>query len=95
MFIYVCVYVYVFLVCLCIYCMFIYSLYVYVFHRASWHSSAILTEGFPCFFLSCKSNVRVKPAMTGHGQHSSEFFVLFCVLLLLCRSIYCLCVNVY
>jgi hypothetical protein len=31
----------------------------------------ILTEGFPCFFLSCKTNARVKPAKTGHGQHSS------------------------
>ena len=29
------------------------------FHRASWHSSAILSEVFPCFFLSCKANSRV------------------------------------
>jgi len=35
------------------YCMFM-SL-----HRASWHSSAILTEVFPCFFLSCKADTRV------------------------------------
>jgi hypothetical protein len=28
------------------------------FHRANWHSSATLTEVFPCFFLSCKSNAR-------------------------------------
>jgi len=35
------------------YCMFIYL------HRASWHSSATLTEDFPCFFLSCKANARV------------------------------------
>jgi hypothetical protein len=26
---------------------------------------------FPCFFLSCKANGRVKPAKTGHGPHSS------------------------
>jgi len=32
---------------------------------------ATLTEGFPCFFRSCKANARVKPAKTGHGQHSS------------------------
>jgi hypothetical protein len=32
---------------------------------------ATLTEVFPCFFLSCKANARVKPAKTGHGQHSS------------------------
>ena len=30
-----------------------------------------LTEVFPCFFLSCKANARVKPARTGHGPHSS------------------------
>ena len=72
------------------YCMFIYL------HRASWHSSANLTEVFPWFFLSCKANTRVKPAKTGHGPHSSKIFVL-------CRSVYCVyvcvcvcvCVNVY
>jgi len=32
---------------------------------------AILTEVFPCFFLSCKANARVKPAKTGNGSHSS------------------------
>jgi hypothetical protein len=30
-----------------------------------------LTEVFPCFFLSCKANARVKPAKTGHDPHSS------------------------
>ena len=30
-----------------------------------------MTEVFPCFFLSCKANARVKPAKTGHGPHSS------------------------
>jgi hypothetical protein len=38
-------------------------------HRANWHFSATLTEDFPCFFLSCKANARVKPAKMGHGQH--------------------------
>jgi hypothetical protein len=28
-------------------------------HRANWHSSATLTENFPCFFLTCKANARV------------------------------------
>ena len=32
---------------------------IFCFHRANWHSSATLTEVFPCFFLSCKPNVRV------------------------------------
>jgi hypothetical protein len=48
-----------------------------------------LTEVFPCFFLSCKANARVKLAKTGHGHHSFTLvvicvvrllFVLFCVL---------------
>jgi hypothetical protein len=30
-----------------------------------------LTGGFPCFFLSCKTNARVKPAKTAHGLRSS------------------------
>jgi hypothetical protein len=58
-------YIYVFIVCLFINCMFMYL------HRASWHSSATLTEVFPCFFLSCKTNAWVKPAKMGHGPHSS------------------------
>jgi hypothetical protein len=32
---------------------------IFCFHRANWHSSATLTEVLPCFFLSCKANVRV------------------------------------
>jgi len=32
---------------------------------------ATLIEVFPCFFLSCKANARVKPAKTGSGPHSS------------------------
>jgi hypothetical protein len=71
------------------YCMFMYL------HRASWHSSATLTEVFQRFFLSCKANARVKPTKTGHGTQSSKMFVLFYVLFDLCRSVYCLCVNVY
>ena len=42
---------------------------------------ATLTEVFPCFFLSCMADVRVKPAKTRHGPHSSKF---------LCCSMYCL-----
>jgi len=53
-----------------------------------------LTEVFPCFFLSCKANARVKPAKTGHGPHSSTLVVI-CVVRLLCCFVYCLCVNVY
>jgi hypothetical protein len=32
---------------------------IFCFHRATWHSSATLIEVSPCFFLSCKANVRV------------------------------------
>jgi hypothetical protein len=85
---YVLLYVYAPTVYLCIHCMFIYL------HRVSWHSSATVTEVFPCFFLSCKANARVKPAKMGHGQHSSQIFVLFYVLFVFCRSVYRLCVIV-
>jgi len=42
-----------------------------------------LTEAFPCFFLSCKANARVKLAKTGHGPHSSTLCcsVVICVVL--------------
>jgi len=42
----------------------------------------ILTEVFPCFFLSCKANAGVKLANTGHGPHSSTLVVI-CVVHLL------------
>ena len=55
----------------------------------------IMTEVFPCFFLSCKANARVNLAKAGHGPHSPHIVVLFYVLFVLCRSVYYLCVNVY
>jgi hypothetical protein len=61
-----------------------------------------LNEVFPCFFLSCKVNARVKLVKRGHGPHSSTLVVICVVLLLfvlfgcyVCCSVYCLCVNVY
>jgi hypothetical protein len=48
-----------------------------------------LTEIFPCFFLSCKANARVKPGKTGHGPHSSTLVVI-CVFRLLFVSFYVL-----
>jgi hypothetical protein len=41
-----------------------------------------LTEVFPCIFLSCKENARVKLAKTGHVSHSSKLVVI-CVVRLL------------
>ena len=32
---------------------------IFCFHRANWHASATLTEGFPCFFLTLKANARI------------------------------------
>ena len=49
-----------------------YWMFMYL-HRANWHSSATLTEVFPCFSPTCKANARVKPAKTGHGPHFSKF----------------------
>jgi hypothetical protein len=68
-------YVYVFLL-LCMLC----------FHRANWHSSATLTEVFPCFFVNCKANARVYLAKTGHGPHSSKLVncVVLCIVLVDC-----------
>jgi hypothetical protein len=60
--------------------------------------STTLTEVFPCFFLSCKTNARVKLAKTGHGPHSSKLVVI-CVVLLLFVLFYvllvCKCVLYY
>ena len=52
-----------------------------------------LTEVFPCFFLSCKVNARVKPAKTGHGPHSSK--LLCCSMYFLCCSMYFFCCSMY
>jgi hypothetical protein len=57
-----------------------------------------LAEVFPCFFFSCKANARVKPAKMGQARTLPNFcvvlckFVLFYVLFVLCRSLYCLCI---
>jgi len=70
---------YVFLLlCLCI-LIDIYALFYTFF--ANWHSLATLTEGFPCFFLSCKANANVYLAKTGHGPHSSQLVncVVLCI----------------
>jgi len=45
---------------------------IFSFHCADWHSLATKTEVFPCFFLSCKANVRVQLARMGHGLHCSQ-----------------------
>jgi hypothetical protein len=47
------------LLCLCILIVMCALFCIFCFHRTNWHSSATLTEVFPCFFLSCKANARV------------------------------------
>jgi hypothetical protein len=39
---------------------------------------------FPCFFLSCKANARVKLAKTGHGPHSSTLIAICVVQCIVC-----------
>ena len=48
-----------------------------------------LTKVFPCFFLSCKANARVKLAKTGHGPHSTTL-VCTCIVRLLFVLFYAL-----
>jgi hypothetical protein len=70
----------------------------------AYRPATTLNEVLPCFSLSCKANARVKPAKTGHGQHSSRFvvcvvlFVILIVLLLIvlfCVPFVCKCVLCY
>jgi hypothetical protein len=42
------------------------------------------TEVFPCFFLSCKANARVKLAKTEHGPHSSTLVITCVALCIVC-----------
>jgi len=66
----------------------------------------LVTEGFPCFFLDCKANARVKPAKTGHGPHSSKFLccsmylcVVLCIFVLfyvfLCSMYFCVVLCIF
>ena len=43
-----------------------------------------LTEAFPCFFLSCKANARIKLAKTGQGPHSSTLVVICVAVCIVC-----------
>jgi len=67
---------------------------IFCFQRANWHSSATLTEFFPCFFLSCKANARVLLAKTGHGPHSSQLVncVVLCIVCVDCVVLCTVCV---
>ena len=66
------------------------SMYRPCFHRASWNSSATLTEIYPCFFLSFKANARVYLTKAGHGPHSSK--LVNCVVCVDCVVLCIVCV---
>jgi hypothetical protein len=51
-----------------------------------------LTEVFPCFFLSCKANARVKLVKMGHGPHSSMLVVICVSSVVICVVLYIVCV---
>jgi hypothetical protein len=55
---------------------------------------ATVTEVFPCFFLSCKTNARVKPAKTGHGCTLPNFCVVGCIVYFVSFSVLFVCVCV-
>ena len=88
--------VYVFLLFLLCILIFMYVLFfIFCFHRASWHSSANLTEVFPCFFLP--SVVRQMPGYNSQrwctARTLPKLIVLFC-LLFVCKCVLYYCHRV-
>ena len=55
-------------------------------------SMATLSEVFPCFFLSCKANARVKPTKKGRARTLPNFCV---VLYIFCCPTHFLCYSIY
>jgi hypothetical protein len=54
-----------------------------------------LIEVFPCFFLSCKANARVKLAFLDGARPALFNFFLCSMYFYLCCTMYCLCVILY
>jgi len=77
----------------CYVCVFLF-MFMYL-HRASWHSSATLTEVFPCFSSVVSQMPGYNSQRRGTARTLPKVFVLFYLKFVLCRSLYCLCVNVY
>jgi len=78
-----------FLLYLCILIV-IYVLFcTFCFHRADWHSSAILTEVFPCFFRCCNQMLGYNSRRRETAHAIPKLIVLFCVLFV------CKCVLYY
>ena len=70
-------------VCVCV-CMYVYRVWVFWYYVYCTLTEVLLTltEVFPCFFLSCKANARIKLVKTGYGTHSYTLVVI-CVVRLL------------
>jgi hypothetical protein len=70
----------------------------YILYRfsTSEYFSTILTEVFPCFYLSCKANARVQFAKTGHGLYvpnqTVKYYVYLCFCCMFCMLLFN-CVN--
>jgi len=81
---------YVFLLlCVCILIVMYVLFCIFCCHRAIWHSSAILTEVFPCFF----SVVRQMPGY--NSQRRGTACTLPKLTVLLCVLFACKCVHYY
>jgi hypothetical protein len=62
---------------------------IFSFLRANWHSSATLTEGFPCFCSVVRQMPRNNSQWLGTARTLPKLIVLFCVLFV------CKCVLYY
>ena len=58
---------------------------------------ATLTEVFPCFFLGCKGNARVKRERRGTARTLPNFCVVLCIVCFVsfCVLFVCICVLYY
>ena len=82
-YVFVFLYLYILIVMYVLFC-------IFCFHRANWHSSTIMTEGFPCFFLNCKANASVYNSQRRRTTRTlPKLIVSFCVLFV------CKCVLYY
>jgi hypothetical protein len=74
--------------------MYYYCIFMYL-HRDSWHSSATLPEIFRAFFSVVRQMPDYNSPRRGKARTLPKRFVLFYILLVLCCSVCCLCLNVY
>jgi hypothetical protein len=63
------------------------------FHLANWHSSATLTEVFPCFSAVVRQIPRYNPQRQGTACNLPNVIVLFCALFV-CKCVLCYCHRV-